>query len=64
MANQKKVDPPLLFNNTNVTRTSSKKHLGIILDTQELGLESLQSRCWYIKLGMFYKIFKSNTFSS
>ena len=26
---------------------------------QELGLESLQLRCWYRKLGMFYKIFKN-----
>ena len=26
---------------------------------QEIGLESLQLRRWYRKLGMFYKIFKS-----
>ena len=26
---------------------------------QEIGLESLQLRRWYKKLGMFYKIFKS-----
>ena len=30
----KKVHPSLLFNNGSVTRTSSKKHLGIILDNQ------------------------------
>ena len=28
---------------------------------QKLGLESLQLRRWYIKLGMFYKIFKSQS---
>ena len=28
---------------------------------QEIGLESLQLRYWYRKLGMFYKIFKSKT---
>ena len=26
---------------------------------QELGLESLQLRCWYRKLGIFYKIYKT-----
>ena len=30
----KTVHPPLLFNNASVTRTSSHKHLGIILDNQ------------------------------
>ena len=147
---KKTVHPPLLFNNASVTRTSSQKHLGIILDNQlkfddhikmvfrkisktigllrklhnllpraaliiiykafirphldygdipydqaynmsfhqklesiqynaclaitgtirgtskeklyqEIGLESLQSRRWYRKLGMFYKIFKSKS---
>ena len=28
---------------------------------QELGLESLQLRRWYRKLGMFYKIYKSKS---
>ena len=28
---------------------------------QEIGLESLQLRRWYKKLGMFYKIFKSKS---
>ena len=146
---KKTVHPPLLFNNASVTRTSSQKHLGIIIDNQlkfdddkkmmfrktsqnkgvlrklhnflpraaalitiykafirsyldyghilydqacnmsfhqklesiqynaclgitgairgtskeklYLGLESLQLRRWYRKLGMFYKIFKSKT---
>ena len=147
---KKTVHPPLLFNNASVTRTSSHKHLGIILDNQlkfddhikmvfrkisktigllrklhnflpraalitiykafirphldygdilydqaynmsfhqklesiqynaclaitvairgtskvelyqEIGLESLQLRHWYRKLGIFYKIFKSKT---
>ena len=147
---KKTVHPPLLFNNASVTRTSSQKHLGIILDNQlkfddhikmvfrkisktigllrklhnflpraalitiykafirphldygdilydqaynmsfhqklesiqynaclaitgairgtskeklyqEIGLESLQLRRWYRKLGMFYKIFKSKS---
>ena len=147
---EKTVHPPLLFNNAGVTRTSSQKHLGIILDNQlkfddhikmvfrkisktigllrklhnfvpraalitiykafirphldygdilydqaynmsfhqklesiqynaclaitgairgtskeklyqEIGLESLQLRRWYRKLGMFYKIFKSKS---
>ena len=31
---KKTVHSPLLFNNTSVTRTSSQKHLGIILDNQ------------------------------
>ena len=31
---KKKVHPPLLFNNASVTRTSSQKHLGVILDNQ------------------------------
>ena len=31
---KKAVHPPLLFNNASVTRTSSQKHLGIILDNQ------------------------------
>ena len=31
---EKTVHPPLLFNNASVTRTSSQKHLGIILDNQ------------------------------
>ena len=31
---KKKVHPLLLFNNASVTRTSSQKHLGIILDNQ------------------------------
>ena len=31
---KKKVYPSLLFNNASVTRTSSQKHLGIILDNQ------------------------------
>ena len=31
---KKTVHPPLLFNNASVTRTSSQKHLGIILDNQ------------------------------
>ena len=143
---KKTVHPPLLFNNASVTRTSSQKHLGIILDNQlkfdnhikmvfrkiskiivllrklhnflprnalitiykafirphldygdilydqpynmsfhqklesihaclaitggirgtskeklyqDIGLQSLQLRRWYRKLGMFYKIFKS-----
>ena len=30
----KNVHPSLLFNNASVTRTSSQKHLGIILDNQ------------------------------
>ena len=147
---EKTVHPPLLFNNASVTRTSSQKHLGIILDNQlkfddyikmvfrkisktigllrnlrnflpraalitiykafirshldygdilydeaynmsfhqklessqynvclaitgairgtskeklyqEIGFEPLQLRCWYRKLGMFYKIFKSKS---
>ena len=147
---KKTVHPPLLFNNASVTRISSQKHLGIILDNQlkfddhikmvfrkisktigllrklhnllpraalitiykafirphldygdilydqaynvsfhqklesiqynaclaitgtirgtskeklyqEIGLESLQLRRWYRKLGMFYKIFKSKS---
>ena len=31
---KKTVHPPLLFNNASVTRTSSQKHVGIILDNQ------------------------------
>ena len=31
---KKKFHPPLLFNNISVTRTSSQKHFGIILDSQ------------------------------
>ena len=31
---EKTVHPPLIFNNDSVTRTSSQKHLGIILDNQ------------------------------
>ena len=147
---KKTAHPPLLFNNASVTRTSSQKYLGIILDNQlkfddhinmlfkkisetigllrklhnflprtaliiinkafirphldygdilydqaynmsfhqklesiqynaclaitgairgtskeklyqEIGLESLQLRRWYRKLGMFYKIFKSKS---
>ena len=39
---------------------------GAILGTkeklyEELGLESLQLRCWYKKLGMFYKIYKNKS---
>ena len=39
---------------TGAIRGKSKEKL-----YQELGLESLQLRRWYRKLGMFYKIFKS-----
>ena len=38
-----------------IRRTSKENHY------QELGLESLQLRRWYIKLGMFYKIFKKKS---
>ena len=38
---------------TGAIRGTSKEKL-----YQELGLESLQLRCWYRKLGMFYKIYK------
>ena len=31
---KKTAHPPLLFNNASVTRTSSQKYLGIILDNQ------------------------------
>ena len=31
---KKKFHPPLLFNNANITQTSSQKHLGIIVDNQ------------------------------
>ena len=34
VANEKKVYPPLMFNNASVTWISSHKHLGIILDIQ------------------------------
>ena len=34
VANEKKVHPPLMFNNASVTWISSHKHLGIILDIQ------------------------------
>ena len=41
---------------TGAIRGTSKEKL-----YQEIGLESLQLRCWYRKLGMFYKIFKSKS---
>ena len=41
---------------TGAIRGTSKEKL-----YQELGLESLQLRRWYRKLGMFYKIFKSQS---
>ena len=41
---------------TGAIRGTSKETL-----YQELGLESLQLRRWYRKLGMFYKIFKSKS---
>ena len=41
---------------TGAIRSLSKEKL-----YQELGLESLQLRRWYIKLGMFYQIFKSKS---
>ena len=41
---------------TGAIRGTSKEKL-----FQEIGLESLQLRRWYRKLGMFYKIFKSKT---
>ena len=41
---------------TGATRGTSKEKL-----YQELGLESLQLRRWYRKLGMFYKIYKSKS---
>ena len=41
---------------TGAIRGTSKEKL-----YQELGLESLQLRGWYRKLGMFYKIFKSKS---
>ena len=34
LKSKEKVHPPLPFNNASVTRTSSQKHLGIILDNQ------------------------------
>ena len=30
---------------------------------EELGLESLKSRCWYRKMGFLYKVFKSESLS-
>ena len=39
---KKKVHPPLLFNNASVTRTSSQKHLGIIIENQLKFNESLK----------------------
>ena len=41
---------------TGAIRGTSKETL-----YQELGLESLQLRCWYRKLGMFYKIYKNKS---
>ena len=41
---------------TGSTRGTSKEKL-----YQEIGLESLQLRRWYRKLGMFYKIFQSKS---
>ena len=41
---------------TGAVRGTSKEKL-----YQELGLESLQLRRWYKKLGMFYKICKSES---
>ena len=41
---------------TGAIRGTSKEKL-----YQEIGLESLQLRRWYRKLGMFYKIFKSQS---
>ena len=41
---------------TGTIRGTSKEKL-----YQEIGLESLQLRRWYRKLGMFYKIFKSKS---
>ena len=41
---------------TGATRGTSKEKL-----YQELGLESLQLRRWYRKLGMFYKIYKNKS---
>ena len=38
---------------TGAIRGTSKEKL-----CQELGLQSLQLRCWYRKLAMFYKIYK------
>ena len=39
---------------TGAIRGASKEKL-----YQQLGLESLQLRRWYIKLGLFYKIYKN-----
>ena len=41
---------------TNAIRGTPKEKL-----YQELGLELLQLRRWYRKLGMFYKIYKSES---
>ena len=41
---------------TSAIRGTSKEKL-----YQELGLESLQLRLWYRKLGMFYKIYKNKS---
>ena len=41
---------------TGAIRDTSKEKL-----YQEIGLESLQLRRWYRKLGIFYKIFKSKS---
>ena len=41
---------------TGAIRGTSKEKL-----YQELGLESLQLRLWYRKLGMFYKIYKNKS---
>ena len=41
---------------TGAIRGTSKEKL-----YQEIGLESFQLRCWYRKLGMFYKFFKSKS---
>ena len=41
---------------TGAIRGTSKEKL-----YQKLGLESLQLRHWYIKLGMFYKIYKNES---
>ena len=41
---------------TGAIRGTSKENL-----YREIGLESLQLSCWYRKLGMLYKIFKSRS---
>ena len=61
--NYKKIPliPPLFYENEFVTNFLEKAKLFSSFFFSELGLESFQSRRWYRKLPMFYKIYKNKS---